>query len=1036
MANLKDKIQDLLKNTTSNEIKALCESYLKETSSKDIEGSDKLTENLFTGLKTLVSKDSNVAKLLSETESYNKTKMDLETNISKNAAQRLMDNWDSVRRDKKISNVGTDNTLKMENENKAKQHEMLLESIASLAGEDAAAKAMVSNINKNNYRVAESLEKIKKSQIANHPNLKYVIARYENALSEGTAEYKLVKDFLASIHPFKWDSVIRESYDVVQSVINDRAAEIEVQNVMETIKSTDGKRFYSDLIKKMNEWVSSENRNIHDLIREMKGYSFNPLVKDLSNRLMLMENTKGTTFNIPVKNSNCSIQKIYSPVMETESGRVFKAGTNYYHSTPTSLKRLSEKQVNALPVKFTTLCEDFSTAKVVDDKITLFMGKAKIQIYEDKRIFINEKQIDPSTLGTQLLYHTQINVFAKTSDLINRIVNVYENIDNICEIDYGKSIISNVFEGVGVFIFKKEDKLFINKVNNSMNENGFYEANAIQAVNMVKEFLSYNLSESLGEFLEGDHKQKAGMEKEAQSILNNIKIVENDLDNIDSAILKDPSLGDVEEIQEAKSLLENELNNLKASWQIVCGRITRFEKLVKEGEEEESEEEIKEIPDEESKEEVIEEPAEAEGEETSAEPVGEEPAAEPAEEVAPAAQSNDVVAVGALGAEGSQNADIKGNDNMEVVGGSTAAQEAPGGEEGGVAPAAAGMVDTGFAGMEGAQSAAPTAASDAIKTSFPEQTIVTPGEQPAGVVAAAPTAEVKVAAGNEEPAAAEVEVEVAGGEASAINNEEPAAAGEEPAEPVAAEETPAEGEETEGEEAEEESEEEDGEKKNKKVEENKEEVNEEIEVDSKVKVLSRNAEGTVTAINDGEYTVLLDGGESIPCKQSDLQSLTDEIEAQVAKNEKEVSNEGKEEGVEVEGTDKEQKDDTQEIMYVKASLTIDLGPFKQGDGVEIDASAYTAGGDDDPVKLKSPKEGVSEIPKKYLKLSDEATSPAEEMSDIQLKTESMIKSLEELETIVKQGDKINDKAIEAAKTKLKRFVEALNKETTQVPSEE
>ena len=1033
MANLKDKIQDLLKNTSSNEIKALCESYLKETSGKDIEGSDKLTENLFTGLKTLVSKDSNVAKLLSETESYNKTKMDLETNISKNAAQRLMENWDSVRRDKKISNVGTDNTFKTENENKAKQHDMLLESIASVAGEDEAAKAMFSNINKNNYRVAESLEKIKKSQIANHPNLKYVIARYENALSEGVAEYKLVKDFLSSIHPFKWDSVIRESYDVVQTVINDRAAEIEVQNVMESIKATDGKRFYSDLIKKMNEWMSSENKNIHDLIREMKGYSFNPLVKDLSNRLMLMENTKGTTFNIPVKSSNCSIQKIYSPVLETESGRVFKAGTNYYHSTPSGLKRLSEKQINALPIKFTTLCEDFSTAKVVDDKITLFMGKAKIQIYEDKRIFINEKQIDPSTLGTQLLYHTQVNVFAKTSDLINRIVNVYENIDNICEIDYGKSIVSNVFECVGVFIFKKEDKLFINKVNNSMNENGFYEANAIQAVNMVKEFLSYNLSESLGEFLEGDYKKKAGMEKEAQSILNNIKIVENDLDSIDAAILKDPSLGDVEEIQEAKSLLENELNNLKASWQIVCGKITRFEKLVKEEEEqsEESEEEIKEIPDEEAEVENPEGSENPEGEEESAEGEEEEgsetlPAAEPAQ-----AASNDVVAVGALGAEGAQSADIKGNDNMEVIAGSTAAQEAPGGEEGGVVTAD-GMVDSGFAGMAGAQSAAPTAASDAIKTSFPEQTIVTPGQEHAAVVAAAPT-EVKVAAGNEEPAAAEVS-----GDAAAAVNKEEEPAGEEAKEPVASEENPeeVEAEEKEGAETEEESEEEDEEKKNKKVEENKgPEVNEEIEVDSKVKVLSRNAEGTVTAINDGEYTVLLDGGESIPCKQSDLQSLTDEIEAQVSKNEKEVSNEGKEEGVEVEGTDKEQKDDTQEV-YVKASLTIDLGPFKQGDSVEIDASAYTAGGDDDPVKLKSPKEGVSEIPKKYLKLSDEAVSPAEEMSDIQLKTESIIKSLEELETIVKQGDKINDKAIEAAKSKLKRFVEALNKETTQVPSEE
>jgi len=1008
MTNLRDKIQDLLKNTSNSEVKALCEGYLKG------DGSGALTEGLITGLRGLVSKDGDVAKLISETETFNQTKMGLEAQISKNAAARLQENWGN-RRGQKTFNVGTDTTKLETDIRRAKEDGILLEGLQAVGAKDETIKSFIDKTSKDNYKIAESISAIRESQIASHPNVKYMLARYEKALNEGTAEYAIVKDFLSSITPFKWDKTVAKAFESVNTLVQDRASVIEVQNAINSIKASDGKRFYSDLTKKMNEWVYSDNKNVHDLTREIKGYMFNPIVKDLSNRLMLMENSKGTTFNVPVKDSNCSINRIYSPVLETTSGRVFQAGHNFYHSTDAGLSRLSTKQVNALPVKFLELCEAFSAAKVVDDKVTLYLGKAKIQMFEDKRIFINERQIDPSTLGSQLLYFTQINVFDKTSSVVNKIMNVYENLDNICEIDYGKEIVSNVFEGVATFVFKKGEKVFVNKVNKSMNENSFYKANPLQAVNMVKEFMSYNMSESLGAFLEGTYKKRADMQAQAQVVLSNITLVEADIEKLDKATLIDPTLNDVEEIKEAKSLLENELNNLKAEFQTINDEIKKFENIVKEEEEEEedAEEVVVDEPEEDApkgdepvvSEEPTEDPTEvptgeepvvseepASTEPVSTEPIAAEvPAADPiATTVVEPAQvaATDLVSQGLAGAGGQQDLTIKGNDNLNVAPTQIPVQDD--------------VVATGFNGAEGLQNTAPGQAATAIKQEVQPVPVITKGLENAPVNPTDNTQQIQTAAGNEpveanpiqQPANTQVVAEVP--------------AEEEPT-------TPMTGDAPDTDPAMEES----------------ETVETELGTDSKVKVLSRNETGVVTSINDGEYTVLLDNGDTIQCKQADLQNLADEVEATVSRNEQPVTENADDAGGE-EGDDTE----NEQAMYVTATMTIDLGPFKQGDQVEIDSTGYTSGGEDDPVKLKEPKDGVSEVPKKYLKLADASISPSQEMGDVQTKAENLLKGLEELETFLNTEDKISGKGIGEAKEKLKSFVDALAKEKSEVPSEE
>jgi hypothetical protein len=694
--------------------------------------------------------------------------------------------------------------------------------------------------------------------------------------------------------------------------------------------------------------------------------------------------------------------------------------------------------------------------------VTVYIGKSKIQFAGDKRIFINEKQIDSSTLGTQLMFHTQQTIFRDTSNMANVAMNIYENLDKICEIDYGKAIMSNVFEGVGVYLFKKDDKIFINKVNPTMNENSFVKANALQTVNLVKKFLSFNMSESLNDFLEGDYKKKAVMEGDMNNVLANIQILEGELDKIEKAILEDPSFADVKEVADAKAIIESELNGLKSQWQEMSGDLKKFETVTEE-EEEETEEEIIPEPDEEE-EEVIEEPKDDDEAvvddevpadtttDTTAEPAS-EPAAtelatseEPGEiESAIAVQNTGLVDTGLLGAGGSQAVAtaIPGNDHLDAN--ATAGVDSTGGT----------VLDAGLAGAAGGEHQKPQV-SDEIKQEVAPQPVITPGAEAAQVIPGAVSNDIPVSAGGDNTQAADntpvadatADVSIGAETTEApVDGEAPVGDKEvDDTEEVVvdvkgdkeADETADDAEvDVEGDEKEEVKE------SKKKIKMNS--VSESIGVDSKVKDKVSGKNGTVTAMSDEKFTILLDDGEPVERTLSDLEDVGEEIEQNIAKNEEPVNTDARAETTDVNANENEEaanadgeegKDTEKEnSMYVKATLTIDLGPFKAGDEVEIDAANYTSTGDDEPIKLKEPKEGVSEIPKKYLTVTDNPGGTVG--NDVDSKVASVLQQIQDLETFLQDNNTKGNKAIEDAKSKIKKFAASLKDETeTETETEE
>lgn len=984
--NLRDKIQALYTSTTSTEVKAICESYL---GSKDNTKNAELS--LFESLSGVRSADSNVNTLLTEQENLQQSINGIESKISKNAAQKLMESWGGVGSNK-ASNVGNhvNNVIIRENSKEVANEKLIMEGLRAISDTDSSANDILKSLEAGSYGVSESINTLKNSSIAKHPQFKYILEKFEGYINRNVSESKVVKNYIDNLSAYTWDKEVSESYNKIKSVLESKSVEVEVQNAIFDIKNTDSKGFFSSIVEKLNNWLNNDKRNVPTLLKEMKAFQFNTIVRDLSNKLLLIENTKGTQFNVPVNGSNCEISSLYSPAINKSGVQIFRAGSNFYAANKDGVHKMSEAQVNALPNEFLSLCEAFfnPAVKVANDNIIVYVGKNKVTIGDS--IKVNEQTVSLDTLGSTLMTYSQGTIFANANPLIKVAVTLAENAANIVEIDFGKAIFSNLYEGVGVYMFRRSDKIFMNKVNPTMNENKFFEANGIQAVKFVKNFLSYNIAESLSDLLSGDVKKKVDMEQTLNSVMNNITLLESELNKIESAIANNPEIADVQEVVTAKELVSGELNNARAAWQEINTELKKFENA-----DEENEEEPIEITDEEPTEEepaVTEDPTkdpDADNDDEGGLPIVNEPTNTDVPPtngaVLDTPAADDMVNVGLAGAEGAQTQTqvIQGNDHQDA--GATQATEI-GDETGGV-------VASGFAGAEGTQQVDTGEQNLADATAVPVTTasaeITIPDNIAPNAQDSLPTEVTEPPVNIQEEPKTEPVVEEPTSDAA------DAAAGK-----VIVPEAPEQGE---------------------------EKSNEALDTNVQVKLKGSDKIGKITASNSTEhtFTVLWDNGETGDYNEDALEEIkpesadnqADNADAAAKSAEKVAEGEQTPEGSAEEPENPE--------VFIKATITIDFGPYKEGEQIEINAADFTAAGDDDPVHVKSPKEEIGTLPKKYVKIADE--QPEQEMGEVESKMESVIKNLEEIGTFVKENDKIDSKSIEEALEKLKAYRNALSK---------
>ncbi len=459
----------------------------------------------------------------------------------------------------------------------------LQKEIESLSTEDR--KAMKSSFSVGVLETAMALNNTSFVELA---EAKILVDKYINHVSiKGLSEAFLIEAMISELEQFAWEKNAKAALVNLKKAFESNRKEIEVAKAIEEINGSGGRDLYSSIVEAMRNWLSSEDRISEKLLVDLKKWSFNPIVRSLVERVSNLQSQSGNKFNVKVNSSNCDVKSIIAPSLVTENSSVFVTSNRFFRATEDGVRIMEREEAGRLSGRFlkAVLALSNPNVKINESGLDLYLGKNKLSVVfesetDTKNIFFNGKRIAEDKLGFTLSFELR-NGFQGSATAIENAVQVVEAANYLSEIDFGKKIVSKIYEGVEANVFKFDNRVFVHRVNPAMKKNELFEGNGSQAVNLVKEFLGFDLSESMTEILDKEERILSIMKNDKAEIKKNLAIIESEVNKINKALESNPSLQNSDEIKEAQKMLSIESNSLKEKWNQISVEIERFERGAK-----------------------------------------------------------------------------------------------------------------------------------------------------------------------------------------------------------------------------------------------------------------------------------------------------------------------------------------------------------------------------------------------------------------------------------------------------------------------
>jgi hypothetical protein len=212
---------------------------------------------------------------------------------------------------------------------------------------------------------------------------------------------------------------------------------------------------------------------------------------------------------------------------------------NYYFSNLGSFfvknevefKILEQHEVDQLPVTFREMNYYISKPNVTISKnrmsIVLDRGTVEFTMNNDvKESYLNGIKIN----GDPYQYLIQSGLYGNVSQELQTINKIWEHFETLIEIDFGKNILTNTYKGVSGTIFKLDEGFFVQLRDIASNKFKMLKnINGLQARNEIFEFMRYDITESLYEYLEGPTAEIAKLREEQSNDEKNIIKLTNEI---------------------------------------------------------------------------------------------------------------------------------------------------------------------------------------------------------------------------------------------------------------------------------------------------------------------------------------------------------------------------------------------------------------------------------------------------------------------------------------------------------------------------
>ena len=567
------KLQNLKESTQSREVRDLCDVYINELKN----GNTSIDESLI--VESLGTETENK---ISHLEAIRKEELE----ASRTRAKMIAESWGGINEFKTSKNAGSyvDGERKDTKTPRGVENR-INEALSEMAKFDKSAKSFVNYNKVENLGVLESILDLSKKPIYEHANFKIVCEKYVHLIkNKAIPEYFVAESFVSDFSNYSWDSNVKNAVDKILESITSLRPEIEVSKALHQIENSGNPEFYSPVKESISKWLMSESRSIPALSKDLGVWSFNPVIRNLINRLSVLE-SNSSRVEIPVVNGNSEVKKVYSPVLVEGGKTIFSLGKTVFEGSVNGVRKLSNSEISSLKGDFLSLLESFYSQGVKADAngISIYSGDTRISIVqenEENRIYINNDLArfdNYNQLAKMISLKVSKALGMMENKVIQDVIRIYENFDNIVELDFAKSVVSKVYEGASVNLIKWDGKMYLHKINESMRENSLYSVNGSQASNIVRDFLKYDISEGLTEFLDGEKKIKSIMINDRKKVIENISVVESEMKKIEALVSTNPLYKGSKQLSQAYSILEKELQVLKSKWSTINAELDSIE---------------------------------------------------------------------------------------------------------------------------------------------------------------------------------------------------------------------------------------------------------------------------------------------------------------------------------------------------------------------------------------------------------------------------------------------------------------------------
>ena len=445
------------------------------------------------------------------------------------------------------SNIYTENN-NQKNHNKMKftltdLYENVMDSINGL-------KAMDNDNSRVSYSVKESLTILEEALTAfpmklKNADLSAISEELENSVSPDL-KFKIARDLYSKLAQSTWLNPISELREYIMESYNNSKWYFRIS---ESIARTAGQKgklmesFNSDLVSLLNE---SDVKSKFSVVAAKHPWSMD--AKAIVNEMAAEDKKIAST-------SNGKVVSVLSPVLESEEGLTFHLhGKNYTYNG----KDITE--ANVTDPRFFDITEGLKMFSRNGNILSLHGENGKSLEYNITEGTLTMGKVDMTNYSIielkEALLATNFSGY-RNQWQNDKICKFFESVDLIAEMDNFTTIQNPEFLDVFLTMIGVSEGIYINKVNPGMNLNEMSKIDtATETVEVVKEFINFDVSPILSERLIAEDNEKAIEENKRKDLTDAISFLEEKKSEVEAAIKK---LGDTEELTEALNLIAEEL---------------------------------------------------------------------------------------------------------------------------------------------------------------------------------------------------------------------------------------------------------------------------------------------------------------------------------------------------------------------------------------------------------------------------------------------------------------------------------------------